>query len=266
MSSIQTLSSSTKPSWSLNNFNGYKITQAHRDSHEGGGIAAFIKNPLLQNITLGRSQTLELHTLKIRLENNQLINLLTYYGKQENCAPDIVVNEFLALTGLVNQAHLIGEHVILVEDFNAKLRPEVSRNGRIFREFLDSTGLVVMNHTSICKGTWTRVDPSTGHKSTLDYVLASNTLTYDFLEMIIDEEGQVTLHKYKEAQKILQQLIEANTIKATDRVLFEIANCGGMNSKLFWNLIRNLKRPNSEDLLPIMKEDGTMIYTEPEIK
>ena len=39
-----------------------------------------------------------------------------------------------------------------------------------------------------------------------------------------------------------------------------------MNSKLFWNIVRKIRKPNAEDLLPIMTEKGTKLYEEEEIK
>ena len=77
---------------------------------------------------------------------------------------------------------------------------------------------------------------------------------------------QNALNNYKESQTALRKIIEDVTITQTEKTLVRIAESGGMNSKLFWNLIRQLRRPNSEDLLPIMKEDGTFIYKEDEIK
>ena len=77
---------------------------------------------------------------------------------------------------------------------------------------------------------------------------------------------QAALDEYKSAQRNLQQAVEDASIIQTEKTLCRIAESGGMNSKLFWNLIRKLKRPNSEDLLPIMKEDGAIIYNESEVK
>ena len=41
---------------------------------------------------------------------------------------------------------------------------------------------------------------------------------------------------------------------------------GGNNSKLFWNLIRQIKRSNSEDLHTIKNQKGEKIFNEKQIK
>ena len=40
----------------------------------------------------------------------------------------------------------------------------------------------------------------------------------------------------------------------------------GLNSKPFWNIVRQMKRNNSEDLIAIKDDKGSRLFSEEEIK
>ena len=54
--------------------------------------------------------------------------------------------------------------------------------------------------------------------------------------------------------------------KAKGNKLEVINDSGGNNSKLFWNLIRQIKGSNSEDLHTIKNQKGEKIFNEKYIK
>ena len=75
------------------------------------------------------------------------------------------------------------------------------------------------------------------------------------------EQIKNRLDQYKKRQINLTNIIKDYEIKIENK-LKVINNSGGTNSKMFWNLIRQIKKSNSEDLYSIFKEKYIKQYTE----
>ena len=83
-------------------------------------------------------------------------------------------------------------------------------------------------------------------------------------EMVIrmknPEQIKNKLDQYKKHQINLRNTIKDYEIKTTENKLKVINNSGGNNSKIFWNLVRQIKKSNSEDLYAIKKQNGEKIF------
>ena len=80
------------------------------------------------------------------------------------------------------------------------------------------------------------------------------------------EQIKNKLDQYKKHQINLTNIIKDYEIKTTENKLKVINNSGGTNSKMFWNLIRQIKKSNSEDLYAIKNQNGEKIFNEKDIK
>ena len=79
------------------------------------------------------------------------------------------------------------------------------------------------------------------------------------------EQIKNRLDQYKKRQINLTNIIKDYEIKIENK-LKVINNSGGTNSKMFWNLIRQIKKSNSEDLYAIKNQNGEKIFNEKDIK
>ena len=74
------------------------------------------------------------------------------------------------------------------------------------------------------------------------------------------------LQEYHKSQENLRRLLDEQKAKIQENQLDSIIKTGGTRSKKFWTFVRQSKRPNSEDLLAVKKEDGTRLFSEADIK
>ena len=80
------------------------------------------------------------------------------------------------------------------------------------------------------------------------------------------EQIKNRLVQYKKHQINLTNIMQDYEIKTTENRLKVINNSRGINSKMFWNLIRQIKKSNSEDLYAIKNQNGEKIFNEKDIK
>ena len=80
------------------------------------------------------------------------------------------------------------------------------------------------------------------------------------------EQIKNKLDQYKKHQINLTNIIKDYEIKTAENKLKAINNSGRTNSKMFWNLIRQIKKNNSEDLYAIKNQNGEKSFNEKDIK
>ena len=80
------------------------------------------------------------------------------------------------------------------------------------------------------------------------------------------EQIKNRIDQYKKHQINLTNIIKDYEIKTTENKLKVINNSGRKNSKMFWNLLRQIKESNSEDLYAIKIQNGEKIFNEKDIK
>ena len=71
--------------------------------------------------------------------------------------------------------------------------------------------------------------------------------------------------QYRISQENLRKIIHYET-EAAQKKLNNITGNGGTNSKQFRNLVRSIKRNNTEDMYAITTEDGHQFFSEHYIK
>ena len=73
------------------------------------------------------------------------------------------------------------------------------------------------------------------------------------------------LNNYHNSQMELKRTIEHHITENIEKKLKTIAQ-QGLDSKPFWNILRQMKRNNSEDLIAIKDDKGNILFSEEEIK
>ena len=73
-------------------------------------------------------------------------------------------------------------------------------------------------------------------------------------------------NQYIISQENLKKIITHYETEAAQKKLNNITRNGGTNSKQFWNLVRSIKRNNTEDMYAITTEDGRRFFSEHDIK
>ena len=81
-----------------------------------------------------------------------------------------------------------------------------------------------------------------------------------------DIEIKLKNNQYRITQENLKKIITGCETEATQKKLNNITENGGTNSKQFWNLVRSMKRNNTEDMYAITTEDGRRFFSEHDIK
>ena len=76
---------------------------------------------------------------------------------------------------------------------------------------------------------------------------------------------QTALTHYVETQKNLRTIINNYITRATEKKLQSIYK-NGYNSKSYWNIIRQLRQNNVEDLYALKNDDGVRLFSEDEIE
>ena len=91
---------------------------------------------------------------------------------------------------------------------------------------------------------------------------------HDYQEKIKTKNGnliQTALTQYVETQKNLRTIINDYITRVTEKKLQSIYK-NGYNSKSYWNIIRQLRQNNVEDLDALKNDDGVRLFSEDEIK
>ena len=72
--------------------------------------------------------------------------------------------------------------------------------------------------------------------------------------------------QYRISQEYLKKIITYYETEAAQKKLNNVTENGGTNSKQFWNLVRSIKRNNTEDMYAITTEYGRRFFSEHDIK
>ena len=111
---------------------------------------------------------------------------------------------------------------IMIGDLNAKVgngkdgikgnHPETSSSGKILKSLIERRSLNIMNNCDITEGLWTREDPG-GKNSVLDYVITNELMKPNITKIIIDEDHNYKLARYKKTKGIRKEVkSDHNTI------------------------------------------------------
>ena len=208
------------------NITNYAWEYKNRNNKSGGGVAQLIKNNLVQNTT--RTQDIEDQNQEIiwtQIKNGtKKIHIGTYYSPQESATLETIEREYSQLTTQINKLKETGS-IILTGDFNAKLEinnskahQKESRNGKHLKELIHETNLTPIS-TSASYGNWTRVNRNnTQERSIIDYILISDDLISQVIEITIDEEGIYRLKgKNDSDHNTIMLTLETTTHRHTEK-------------------------------------------------
>ena len=146
--------------------------------------------------------------LTCRVEyDNRTVRIIVVYGPQETDELEVRNDFFVKLCLEVEKCKNAGEGVLIVGDFNAKVKADEEKNlihesgnGKLLTDAVNDFGLEVVNFSNYSTGTWTWTKQVRGlrNKSTLDYLVVDKEIFELVQEMEIDEEKSLCpFHKTK---------------------------------------------------------------------
>ena len=155
-----------------------------RDKKSGGGLYLGIRHGLYESVMIDSENKASLVTVCLNGKDCS-VRLILVYGPQENDSED-KDSFYHDISVQVEMAHLNGDSVIMVGDFNAKLGYDVipkdlhpiSNNGEQLLEFCNKYNLKLMNASERCDRVFTCIHKykQTLEKSVTDYVFTSSDL------------------------------------------------------------------------------------------
>ena len=143
-----------------------------------------VKHGLCSSVLVDEGDNADFLTVKLLLPDNNG-RLILVYGPQED-ASEVEKSMFYdRVTCQIERAKLVGESVILIGDFNAKLGKDLikndihdmSKNGKLLYQLYTNAELELLNSGDKCKGVFTRINnQNCFEKSVLDYAFCSPSL------------------------------------------------------------------------------------------
>lgn len=160
--------------------------------------------------------------IKVSINKYVNLNIITIYQKQEKDMLKEEIEAFYWIIQGILEKIPDCEALIIIGDLNVKIgndiygingnHCEVSKGGKILREFIVNNNLTLINNENICDGTWTRVNKKGVNieKSILDYVITNYTGLEIIKKMKIDEEREYILEHLGTASGVTES--DHNTI------------------------------------------------------
>ena len=180
----------------------YKWVGKNRIKKEKGGIGFLISdhvNVVDDNLFDSRNDDLERMWVKLKFANmNKHVFVAVTYFPNEGVDPilcDEMYNKLLSEVLKIESEEGDGKpHILITGDMNGRIGDKIpfgdpvrNSNGNRLLNFSDDADLTITNCTKMCFGkiTWQRG----AQKSTIDYLLGSQTLMSQVRKMTVDEEG-----------------------------------------------------------------------------
>ena len=233
---------------------GYRCFSTVRGDNGGGILVACLRNLEPALVFEGDSEC-EVIVVQLKV-NDRNIRIIGGYGPQE-CAPSTVRETYRsAIEEQISRASLTGCMVLVAEDANAKLGPEIilgdphtmSDNGKLLAGMIARQGLKLVNTSSTCRGgpiTRKRNVKGRTEESCIDFIMVSEDLNNLLMEAVIDSNQIYTLTKYTTTKG------KAN-IKRSDHHPI-IAT---------FKITPNIKIKRREEIFKLRNEDGLKKFNE----
>ena len=162
------------------------------------------KSVILEKI----SEEYEAFWIQCSNNNNIKMRIGNIYAPQENRTKKSIINKMYSnIKKHSNEAKKLGEKILVVGDFNAKIgeyiqgnKKEVSKNGEKLLEMIKQEELELLNKNDKCNGVWTRIEGI--NKSVIDYVIVAKEDDGYLNEMLIDQEKVMTPFHIKKGRTI----------------------------------------------------------------
>ena len=222
---------------------GYKETILRNRKTKGGGLLIAKSDKSKINLTAIKIHETEEH---LWAKINNTIVCLAYAPIESRSDKNSLEEWYFELE---KEYTKWDDHkVLIIGDFNAKIgtgeggiegnHPELSISGKILKNFNERRNLYIMNNEKITKGKWTREDPN-GTKSILDYIISNEDLKPQITNIIIDEEHNYKLSRYRKLKGTKSEIkSDHNTI------LIKVMETKNSN-KAVKNQMWNIKNPEA---------------------
>ena len=161
----------------------------HNSEHEDKWGIAIGVDRRLDNITIEiERKSLDYESLWLLMSNDRVkVRIGNIYAPQESRTKiEVFEGMYEHIRGHKMEADKKGEKVIVMGDFNCKIGKQPSKSGKVLKQVVKESGMVVLNQHEKCEGKWTRIQGE--QKSTIDYVLVDKVDGKYLKKMVIDED------------------------------------------------------------------------------
>lgn len=181
------------------------IFESNRVQNGGGGLITAVHEKFSPALIEAENENPDILIVqsKIGAKNVRLIN---GYGPQESDAISDKLEFFTGFESAIKGAKLNGNLICAELDANSKIGMEnialdphhISANGKMLMDVVKRNGLIVVNSTSKCFGTITRIRKTKllEEKSVIDYFIVCPGFFELISSLVIDEERKYVLTKY----------------------------------------------------------------------
>ena len=183
---------------------GLSRTNKHVRIVGGGGIAIYTKTELRACVIPFENNGHECHFDNLWIQfpyGTETLAVGAVYALQEGalCRRDHNEQLYSQLYLRYKECQKFNYRVILGGDFNGHISddvegipgnyPGINNNGQMFRDFRKLSKLNLANSSPLAKGLWTRVQPTLGHKSAIDFVLFEEGI--ELQSFCVDEKQEI---------------------------------------------------------------------------
>ena len=206
----------------------YQCIKRNCSRGKGGIMCAFKKGTFKSALNVTSVDDDRILTCRVEYEN-RTVRVIVVYGPQETDELEVRNDFFVKLCLEVEKCKNAGEGVLIVGDFNAKIRADKEKiiihesgsgNGKLLAEAVHDFGLEVVNFSNYCRGIWTWTKQVRGvlNRSTLDYLVADKEIFELVREMEIDEEkAMCPFHKTKAKKAKVSKKVKGNKTKTPEK-------------------------------------------------
>ena len=156
----------------------------------------------------------------VEIKASKEIRIIAGYGPQENSSTKMKMSFFAKLEEEIVSAKMANKSIIIQMDANSKLGKTIipndphdqTPNGAVLAGIVKRNALIVTNClTNKCRGLITRrrVTVDSIEESIIDYVIISDDLLDDLVEVVIDEDKKYALSKIIK-RKHLAQVVQSD--------------------------------------------------------
>ena len=178
----------------------------NRDRKGGGGIGILVSNNIDiidDNVLNSNADEIERLWIRIKVDDDSPCYIAVAYFPVEGTDPERtneLYNQLLSDCIRIEEENDTGldPRIVIMADCNGRIGnhipdcdPLINSNGQRLLDFVDDSGLTILNCTKICKGkfTWFRKD----QKSAIDYMLCSSNVYECAFEYIVDDDRNLHL-------------------------------------------------------------------------
>ena len=188
---------------------GYDIIEKNTKRGKEGIMVA-VKQGTFQSIEeISNADFNNILTVRIKYKT-EVVRLVTLHAPQETDSIEDRTNFYEEIAVQVERCDAAGDKLIILGDFNARIRQDnksivpISHNGKLLHDLVLDSELQVANFSPKTTGLFTRIqrmNNGTINKSTIDYVLMKDDMLSLMSEMLVDEEKVYCPYRVRKTKK-----------------------------------------------------------------